>query len=239
MDILSSEAASPSAPEHGPFPSDELLALYAVGTIDPALALVIETQAAISPSMRARVDDAMAVAAALFTESTGVAVGADALDRLFAQIDVDDAGKPAALDPAHDMDVPPELAFLPPGLLACARRTLAKRQFKTVLPGLKILELEIEAANENTPIIAELMRIEPGRGAPRHDHDGPELTLLLKGAFHDGHRRFGPGEVSIAGPGHVHRPVAEAGEICYALAVRDGPLRFTGALGLIQRALGF
>ncbi len=33
-------------------------------------------------------------------------------------------------------------------------------------------------------------------------------------------------------------PVGDAGEPCYALAVRDAGLRFTGAMGLVQRVLG-
>lgn len=84
---------------------------------------------------------------------------------------------------------------------------------------------------------AELLRIEPGRGVPEHGHKGREYTLVLTGAFHDGHGRFGPGDLCIADGTLEHRPVAEDHEICYALAVRDGAPAFKGALGLIQKAL--
>ena len=33
-------------------------------------------------------------------------------------------------------------------------------------------------------------------------------------------------------------PVGDEGEVCYALAVRDGGLRFTGMMGFLQRLLG-
>ena len=85
---------------------------------------------------------------------------------------------------------------------------------------------------------AELLRIEPGHGSPSHTHEGRETTLVLSGAFHDGHTRYGKGDVCDAGPDITHRPIAEAGEVCYALAVTQGGLKFKGPLGLAQRLMG-
>ena len=84
---------------------------------------------------------------------------------------------------------------------------------------------------------AELIRIEPGRGVPHHGHDCTEFTLVLTGGFSDGRASYGPGEVCMANPDTIHKPVADEGEVCIVLAVTDGPLAFTGALGWIQRAL--
>ncbi len=91
---------------------------------------------------------------------------------------------------------------------------------------------------EDSGAKAELIRLEPGCGVPRHGHDGREFTLVLTGAFHDGRDRYARGELCAADPATEHKPVAEEGEVCIALAVTDGPLAFTGPLGWVQRALG-
>jgi putative transcriptional regulator len=85
---------------------------------------------------------------------------------------------------------------------------------------------------------AVLMRIEPGVGVFGHDHAGDEVTLILTGAYNDGHARFGPGDVSLARPGLVHAPRAEPGAVCYVLAASDGPPRLQGLPGLVQRIIG-
>ncbi|MDH4384565.1 MAG: cupin domain-containing protein [Caulobacter sp.] len=93
------------------------------------------------------------------------------------------------------------------------------------------------------PILAdckvELLRIEPGAGVANHDHEDEEYTLVLTGAFHDGHARFAPGDINVGQPGFRHEPRAEAGQVCYALAVSYGAPAFEGPMGLLQRLTGF
>ena len=60
----------------------------------------------------------------------------------------------------------------------------------------------------------------------------------MAGGFSDERGSYGPGEVVINGPSDLHQPVGDEGEVCYALAVRDGGLRFTGVMGLLQRLMG-
>jgi putative transcriptional regulator len=100
--------------------------------------------------------------------------------------------------------------------------------------GIRRLPLPVGGAGH-----VELMRIEPGFGAADHDHDGDELTLILTGAYHDGHAYYGPGDVSVARAGFSHSPVAEPGDICFVLAVSYGPPKFAGVFGVLQRLLGF
>lgn len=100
--------------------------------------------------------------------------------------------------------------------------------------GIRGLKLSVGGDGET-----ELLRIEPGHGVAPHDHEGEEYTLVVTGAFHDGHERFGPGDVNIAQPGFVHAPIAEREGVCYALGVSlGGGARFEGAFGLFQRLTG-
>ena len=95
--------------------------------------------------------------------------------------------------------------------------------------------MQIDVASEAK---VELLRIEPGHGAPRHTHEGTEYTLVVSGGFTDENGSYGPGEVSIVDSSHTHQPIADPGEICYALAVTDGNLKFTGWLGALQKLFG-
>jgi len=100
--------------------------------------------------------------------------------------------------------------------------------------GIRGLKLAVGGAGET-----ELLRIEPGHGVAPHDHGGEEYTLVVTGAFHDGHERFGPGDVNIARPGFVHAPLAEKDEVCFALGVTIGEgVKFEGAFGVFQRLSG-
>jgi putative transcriptional regulator len=77
---------------------------------------------------------------------------------------------------------------------------------------------------------ARLLRIPGGQAMPDHGHKGTELTLVLQGAFMDGNRRYGRGDVDVATEETEHTPVAEAGQECICLAVSDGRLKFHGLL---------
>ncbi|MGR3483794.1 MAG: ChrR family anti-sigma-E factor [Paracoccaceae bacterium] len=89
------------------------------------------------------------------------------------------------------------------------------------------------------PARARLLRIPAGQAMPSHGHAGLEMTLVLRGAFRDGHDRYGPGDVELADADLSHTPVAEPGEDCLCLAVTDAPLRFDALLPrLAQRVMG-
>ncbi|MGO4440187.1 ChrR family anti-sigma-E factor [Rhizobium sp. RAF56] len=74
---------------------------------------------------------------------------------------------------------------------------------------------------------ARLLRIPRGKPVPEHTHRGRELTLVLTGAFRDGHRIFRRGDVEEADDTLVHQPIALDDEDCICLAITEAPLRFT------------
>ena len=86
---------------------------------------------------------------------------------------------------------------------------------------------------------ARLLRIPAGRPVPVHTHRGPELTLVLSGAFSDATGHYGPGDFQEADETLEHKPHADPGEDCICLAVTDAPLRFRSvAARLLQPLLG-
>ena len=223
---------------------DELFAAYASGVLSGPMRLLIDAQAEVNGQVAGERADADAVAGALFEAAEPVSVRQDALDEIFAVIDVEEAGlgeagrvtadsaagdaasRKAAKAAGQALD---EILKLPDAVRDLA---LERAGWSFAGPGVRTMELMRDGSAK-----AELIRLEPGRGVPHHGHDGREFTLVLCGAFHDGLDRYGPGELCAADPATEHKPVAEPGEACIALAVTDGPLAFTGPFGWVQRAL--
>lgn len=199
---------------------------------DPAVRLLAETTAAMRTDAAYLADDGDGAGGAFLAEEAPAELGADALERVLARIEAagaqDERAQRAAQDP-----VSAEVARLPSPVREAALKTLEHDRWRVGGPGIRRLPLDLGGAH------CELMRIEPGRGAADHDHGGDELTLVLTGSYHDGHADYGPGDVSLAGPGFSHAPTAKPGDPCYVLAVTYGPARFSGLLGLIQRLTGF
>lgn len=126
-----------------------------------------------------------------------------------------------------------EILALPDPLRGAALEAVGRKGWQAMGRGLKRLTLDTGSVMET-----ELYRIAPGARIPRHSHAGSEYTLVVAGGFTDERGNYGPGDVIINGPDDCHQPVGDEGEVCYALAVRDGGLRFTGMMGVIQRLLG-
>ena len=207
--------------------------LSALAASEPGLQLLIDTAATLrgQPEFIAQAEDV--VGGLLLDDELAVMMAQTALGDSLARIDhldrVDIQAREAARAAGAGLT---ELLGLPEPLRNAAFESLESQSWHFAGLGVRRLPIQTNGAAH-----VELLRINPGSSVPRHDHDGDEITLVLTGAFHDGRHHFAPGEISIAGKGIVHQPVADPGEVCYALAVSFGELRFQGALGLLQRAL--
>lgn len=213
----------------------ELYSAYAAGCLDPALALLVETQAALRADVATSLAQAELIAGVMLEQESAAAMKDNALDAALAAID---ALPPLTLEDARHAankasGAIEEILALPEPLRGKAIEAAGETGWQFNAPGIKRLRLACGGEAE-----AELYRIEPGASTPRHTHKGFEATLVAAGGFSDETGSFGPGDVSLKGPDDTHQPVADPGEPCFALAVRDGGLRFTGAMGLIQRVLG-
>lgn len=68
-----------------------------------------------------------------------------------------------------------------------------------------------------------LLRLDPGARAPRPDHDGREVALVLTGAYRDARGLHRPGDVVI-GPLRLRpEPAADPGAVCRLLTLTRAP----------------
>jgi putative transcriptional regulator len=75
-----------------------------------------------------------------------------------------------------------------------------------------------------------LLRVAPGRNIPEHGHGGMELTLVLRGSFHDETGRYVRGDVAELDETTAHQPVADAGGDCICLVASEKAERFSGLI---------
>lgn len=212
----------------------ELYSAYAAGCLDPAFALLVETQSAIRPDIARSVAQADIISGVILERQAPADMTATALDSALGLIDALDTAETKARAAAKIAgEAVDELIRLPEPLRDCAIDATGTHGWKFTSPGIRRLSLDVDSEAE-----VELYRIEPGATVPRHTHSGNEYTLVVTGGFSDETGAYGPGDLSVKGPEDTHQPVGDPGEPCYALAVRDGSLRFTGMMGAIQRLLG-
>lgn len=214
--------------------------LAEMATAGPALKLLLDTAKlmrdeavlAQSPSPSTESD---LIGGTLLEQEMAVEMEGDALSRAMASIEnLSEADQRAQLAAQAAGQGLKEILDLPAPVRDAALNAMEHGGWKFAGRGLKRLVLAPPTAEG---VHIELLRIMPGSGSPRHDHEGDEVTLVLCGAYHDGHQRYGAGDIALAHKGLVHQPVAEPGGVCFALAVNVGDLRFSGAMGLMQRAL--
>lgn len=201
----------------------------------PGLRLM-EATAAVLRGDRSPLHDDDALGGVFLDGEAPLPMAADAADRALARIDgldaIDVRARQAAKRASRDLA---EMLDLPDPLREAVFDAMAQgRKWRFLGFGIRGLKLAVGGEGET-----ELLRIEPGHGVAPHDHGGEEYTLVVTGAFHDGHDRFGPGDVNIARKGFVHAPLAEKDEVCFALGVSlGGGARFEGAFGVVQRLTG-
>ncbi len=203
-------------------PSDERLLDYAAGATAEPVALVIASHLAFCPRCRDEVHQLDNLGGALLDEVPQETMSAGCLDRLFAQIERPEVpawNAAPSKAPSINLDIPQPLR----GYLD---RPLAELPWRR-RGSISEIELLPEASHHST----RLLWIRAGAAAPRHTHEGSELTLVLKGSFHDSHGHYGCGDIEEADSNVDHRPIAADDEDCLCLAVTDAPLKLTSPLG--------
>lgn len=212
----------------------ELYSAYAAGCIDPAFAMMLEAQSLMRADVRSSVALSEMISGSFLEAAPAARMSEGALDRTLAMIDALDA--PEEMQRAAGKaagDALNELLELPEPVRSAALDAAGRQGWQMLGLGLKRLRLDVGSSMD-----VELYRISAGSKIPRHSHGGNEFTMVLSGGFTDERGSYGPGDVCINGPRDTHQPVADDDEVCYALAVRDGGLRFTGVMGMVQKLLG-
>jgi putative transcriptional regulator len=84
-----------------------------------------------------------------------------------------------------------------------------------------------------------LFKVAPGKKLPDHGHRGEELTLLLRGSYHDELGTFEEGDIADLDDEVEHQPVADEISGCICLIASERKARFKGLIArLMQPFIG-
>ena len=81
------------------------------------------------------------------------------------------------------------------------------------------IEVHFYSTDRRTGRVTALIRMQPGRGYPRHRHRGQEQVLVLQGSSRDEFGDHATGQFVDYDDGTSHSPVAGEGAPCVLLAV--------------------
>ena len=212
----------------------EFYSAYAAGTLDPALRLLIDTRKALTENQAIQPELEDVIAGEFLEREAPAPMSFQAADRALAIIDElglsNETSRQAARSAATMIN---ELVNLPDPLQDIVLESSVHSGWKFGGPGIRVMPLDV-----SPDVTTELIRFEPGHGAPKHTHSGFEYTLVVSGGFSDEAGSYGPGDLAVSGEGREHRPVADEDGVCIALIVRDGGLKFSGFMGVLQKIFG-
>lgn len=202
---------------------ESLVAQYAAGDMGYGMSVLMASYITLSPAARDQYRALEQLNGVLLDEAEQSDVKEDALDAIMARLD-----EP---EPEEQNVSVQENQDLPAALRELLDVSVEDADWRFAYPGVKQVKLPFGDNGETV----KLLKIKPGKAAPRHTHKGIEATLVLRGAFRDGNRLYERGQLALADQHIQHRPRAEGIEDCICLAVTDGALRFTDGIGRIAR----
>lgn len=214
-----------------PAVQDAYLLDYAAGSGPAALRLLAECQSALNIEAATRVRDIESGFGGMLASLAPASLSAGAFDAVLERASV-------RAVPGRGEDDPIDAATgLPRALSPYLERSAdggldwAKR-----LGGVR--EIPIDAVSDERAEVS-LVLLQPGGGIPHHDHGAEELTLVLTGAFHDGHALYQAGDLCSAVPGMRHRPAVQGDDPCICLTVSMGSWKPVNPLyALVDRLVG-
>lgn len=209
--------------------SEELLLRYAAGRLRPAPALVVASHLAISPSSRRLAARFESVGGAMLESESPADLQPDLFERTLARLDL--AIAPEAPTPAPNHDALNLGIALPVPL---SRRVVGP--WRWLGPGLRCARIDMAEDPDHNLI---LLRGQPGVALPEHGHSGEELSLVLKGSFHDGGGRHVAGDLLHEDEDSDHRPVVTEDAECICLLAIEGRMRFKNWIArMVQPLIG-
>lgn len=205
--------------------SEDLLLRYAAGQLRPAPALVVASHLAMSPSSRSILNRFEEIGGALIEEQPIAELSPGLFERTVAGLDQAPPEEPASSPRDHDSLA---MGIALPGPLASRRIG----PWKWLGPGMRFARVEMPEDPDHNLV---LLRVPAGRALPEHSHSGTEVTLVLKGSFHDEAGRYLPGDLIEEDEETDHTPVVDEGGECICLASIEGPMRIKSWLGRLAQ----
>ena len=196
------------------------------GSQPEALAAVVACHLARCPACAAEVKRMAEIGVALFDKLEPAKMSQDA-PVIAARAAEADLGADAADSATEDVPFP---------LAHRIGKSLDEVAWKRLGPGLWHYPIPLSKGATGD---LRLFKVAPGKELPEHGHRGEELTLLLRGSYHDEFGTFQTGDLADLDDEAEHRPVADDTTGCICLIASEKKARFKGLIArLMQPFIG-
>jgi putative transcriptional regulator len=206
------------------------LVAFSAGTLPQGLGLVVTAHLEMCPACRKAALAADEIGGSLLVADAAVEVGAASKQAVMAKIQTATLHRLPVARTRSDNDMPRSLQA------ALDTADFDSLKWQKAGPGVAMFKLPRKKGEQG---FLGLLRIAPGHKVPDHGHGGTELTLILRGAYHDEIGHFARGDVADLDESINHTPIAAGDEECICLVANDAPTRFNSwAARLAQRFIG-
>jgi putative transcriptional regulator len=192
------------------------LLAFAAGTVGEAHGILVASHLAMCPTCRIALRKAESLGGGILESLTEQAVSdicrAATLASLDSVVAPNSSTKPKS-------DLPLALAR------AMGDVSLADIRWHKRAPGVSTFDVPLSKGSKTK---LKLMKLGHGRAMPEHGHGGEELTLILKGSYHDHMGRFSPGDVADLDHEVEHQPIVDSEEDCICVVAFETQAKFKG-----------
>ena len=211
---------------------ETLLFQYSAGTLDTPMSILVASYLTLEPEARKKLGFADSLNASIVDSVEPVCMSEDSVQTIMDVIDDETVIELIAEVPEPVYDIPLcSDTDLPLPLRRALSSDVDGLKWSFAYPGVKSSKIKAEEATSDI----RLLKIQPGKSAPRHAHEGIEATLVLRGAFIDGGEVYSRGDLAIADGKVEHRPKAVGDDVCLCLAVTTGSLKFKDRFGRVLK----
>jgi putative transcriptional regulator len=206
---------------------DATLLAFAVGTVGEAHGILVASHLAMCPVCRVALRAAEGLGGGILEIQTAQAVSDVCRAATLASLDAVSAPNSSAKPKS---DLPLALAR------AVGDISIADIQWHKKAPGVSVFDVPLSKGSKTKLKMVKLGR---GRTMPEHGHGGEELTLILKGSYHDKMGRFSPGDVADLDADIEHQPIVDSEEDCICVIAFETQAKYKTILAkLVQPFVG-
>ena len=213
---------------------DATLMSLSAGALPEALASVAASHVDVCESCRDRLAELDMIGGALLERMEPEPLGDDLNGRITAQFREDNVRSFPARRTRSRYTNGHERGEVPKPLQRLIGDSLDSLSWQWMAPGIRQHTIELPEESRGS---LRLLRIKAGMRMPEHGHGGSELTLVLRGAYHDRFGRFGPGDVADLDENAEHEPRVDKDGECICLIATEKSARFKGLLSRVLQPL--
>lgn len=205
----------------------ETLAEHASGQLDLAMRVLVEAHLDLCADCRGEHASLVAPGGRLIAGAVAPPPPAGLWTQLEGKLETELAARGGRTNDALPASIPLPLA---------ARRELPElgrlRWWSWFLGGARMCQLALDPGSGARLCLGQMPA---GLRFPRHLHEGFEQVVVLAGGYDDERGEFVAGDYGVYEPGSEHGPETLDGDSCWILFRIDGPVRFRGWRGALQR----